>query len=768
MTSGEPAATGAEIHDLSSDWRAHASELLRSKGRIAGTTRYERNVPPAVLKRALEVGMKTVRTRPPDGDGYAVPLHAEDDPTATAEYVLWRPDREQIGWYDTDFGIDGTVRYVSLATAAETTIGSRLRFWHPDFSAEPDDELSDLELPHRTVEPSSTLPADDVFEGLTATVERARDAERRSNRQRYRNESLATLIQRGIASGPFVSVGWTADGDDLQLQLASDSGTADVDLHRDEGIHPGNLFLIDTREADPSFPVVGEVSAVEDLTMTVRLEWEDVDDRAAVEATLEDGTREFWATLLLNPVPFDRRIDAIRSVESQPSKRNLLTGDRPVRFSVDRHAIPSPAMELNRYQRQALKWAADAEDVLCIHGPPGTGKTRTLTAYVKHAVRRGESVLVTSHSNQAVDNLLVGDSTVDDPEPGTLHAAACGTSGGDGEDDVDLSIARVGRNSKNDVVQRHYRGRSVDGADVVAATTNAAAQFETDRFDVAVVDEATQASRPATAIVLDCAERLLLSGDHKQLPPYSAAEPAAETGQRISLFEHLVDRYGDDVRVLLKRQYRMNETIAAFPNRAFYGGRLETADRNHEWRVADLAPLVGIDVSGEERREPGGHSFYNPAEAAVVVREVGRLVEAGVSPEDVGVISAYSGQIGRIRSRLDGSDVDDAGQVTVDTVDSFQGGERDVIVISFVRSNDEGRSGFLETPEEGPRRLNVALTRARKRLVLVGDWETLATPSPDRSPDESCADLYDDLEAYVRERGEFSFGTQSSGGNPQL
>jgi len=751
MTPGEAAATGTEIHDLSSDWRAHASELLRSKGRIAGTTRYERNVSPSVLKRALEVGMKTVRTSPPDGDGYAVPLHAEDDPTATAEYVLWRPDREQIGWYDTDFGIDGTVRYVSLETAAETTIGSRLRFWHPNFSAEPDDELSDLELPHRRVEPSSTLPADDVFEELTATVERARDAERRSNRERYRNESLATLIRRGIATGPFVSLGWTAGGDDLELQLASDSRATDADLYRDEGIHPGNLFLLDTREADPSFPVVGEVSAVDDLTMTVQLEWESVDDPDAVEAAF-DGTREFWATSLLNPVPFDRRIEAIRSVESQPSKRDLLTGDRPVGFSVDRHAIPSPELELNRYQRQALKWAADAEDVLCIHGPPGTGKTRTLTAYVKHAVRRGESVLVTSHSNQAVDNFLVGDSTVDDPEPGTLHAAACEA----GEDDsVDLSIARVGRNSKNDVVKRHYRGRSVDGADVVAATTNAAAQFETDQFDVAVVDEATQASRPATAIVLDCAETLLLSGDHRQLPPYSAAAPGADARQRISLFEHLVDRYGDDLTVLLKRQYRMNETIAAFPNRAFYDGRLETADRNREWRVDDLAPLVGIDVAGAERREPGGHSFYNPSEAEVVAREVERLVGRGVSPEDVGVISAYSGQIARIRSQLGGSDVGDAGQVTVDTVDSFQGGERDVIVISFVRSNDEGRSGFLETPEEGPRRLNVALTRARKRLVLVGDWETLATASPGRSPDKSCADLYDDLETYLRKKGRF-------------
>ncbi|MFB6271117.1 MAG: C-terminal helicase domain-containing protein, partial [Halobacterium sp.] len=138
------------------------------------------------------------------------------------------------------------------------------------------------------------------------------------------------------------------------------------------------------------------------------------------------------------------------------------------------------------------------------------------------------------------------------------------------------------------------------------------------------------------------------------------------------------------------------------------------------------------------------------------VEEVRRLADAGVDPGDVGVIAAYSAQVERVRSRLAASGVEGAHRATVDTVDSFQGGERDAVVVSFVRSNDDGSSGFLEFPEEGPRRLNVALTRARKRLVLVGDWDTLSAVSPDRSPENSCADVYaalaDDLAAAGRLR----------------
>jgi superfamily I DNA and/or RNA helicase len=204
------------------------------------------------------------------------------------------------------------------------------------------------------------------------------------------------------------------------------------------------------------------------------------------------------------------------------------------------------------------------------------------------------------------------------------------------------------------------------------------------------------------------------------------------------------------VAVLLARQYRMHDAIAAFPNDAFYDGRLETAARNRDWRVEDLDPLVGVDVTGPERGESGGDSYWNPNEVDVVVAEVRTLLEHGVAPEDVGVVAMYAAQVDRIRSRLASADVTGGPRVTVDTVDSFQGGEREAVVVSFVRSNPRGESGFLERPDVGPRRLNVALTRARKRLVLVGDWDTLGSVPDHRDQDDSAAHHYAALADRLR------------------
>jgi Superfamily I DNA and RNA helicases and helicase subunits len=461
---------------------------------------------------------------------------------------------------------------------------------------------------------------------------------------------------------------------------------------------------------------------------------------------LEDGETEVWFSDLLVPVPFERRTAALGEVERSDRKRALITGDSTVRFDVSKYALPESEIELNEHQRTALVWAHGAEDVVCIHGPPGTGKTRTLTAYVESAVERGQSVLVTAHSNQAVDNLLVGDSTPNNPEEETLHALAR-------DPDRELSIARVGGNSRNAVVQQTYMDRPPRGADVVAATTSGAAQFDQDQFDVAVVDEATQASRPATAIAINCAQKLVLAGDHKQLPPYCADEGMQEEESHISLFEYLLKRCDDEISVLLRTQYRMNEEIAEFPNSSFYDRTLETADRNRNWTVGNLAPLCGIDIVGNERQQSAGNSYYNPTEAEAVARQVQRLVENGLSPEDIGVISAYSGQVRRIRREINGLDIRNARRLSVDTVDSYQGSEREAVIVSFVRSNDYGHSGFLEFPEGGPRRLNVALTRARRRLVLIGDWDTLGTVAPHRTETESCAPLYAALSEHLRTHG---------------
>ncbi|MFB6243673.1 MAG: AAA domain-containing protein, partial [Halobaculum sp.] len=340
-----------------------------------------------------------------------------------------------------------------------------------------------------------------------------------------------------------------------------------------------------------------------------------------------------WLAPLVTPVPYDRRLSAVETGRRDEATRALLSGREPLAFSANSYALPETQVELDRHQHDALVWADSADDLGLIHGPPGTGKTRTLTAVVLAAVEKGQSVLVSAHSNRAVDNLLVGESTPRETAPETLHAAA---------ERGDIRIARVGRNTNSPVVASSYVETSPDRADVVAATTNGAARFEENSFDLAVVDEATQASRAATLVPLACAEKLVLAGDHRQLPPYTAGEAGSDQ-QRPSLFETLLDRYGESAAVRLRRQYRMHEQIAAFPNETFYDGELETAEAVRERTVGDLDPVVGIDVRGDCRRH-GEVSYANEREADLVVREVRRLLDAGLSPGDIGVITPYRGQ----------------------------------------------------------------------------------------------------------------------------
>ncbi|WP_227259622.1 AAA domain-containing protein [Salarchaeum japonicum] len=709
------------------EWRVTDATLFQ------GTLREEYR--PIDVALAARNAMEALGIRAPSGDAYVVPLFDGDDPVLTDEYVLFRPEKEQVGWHDTSFGISGRERFVDCADAAGTEIGHRVQFWLRDDITPSDAGLSDDDRPPSELAPAEPHAVDEaaVLGDLREFVRTEKDAERSGARRAYCELGLGESIRRGEAAGPFAFVGTTRDemGDvAFVLQHVGD----DASLRRDEGLFPGNRCLLDARGGPSWLPLDVELVSVETPHATFRPLDPGIDDET-LERALNEA--DAWLTSLLNPVPFQRRLDAIDAVGADDAKRALLAGTRPLGFTVNEHSDYTPTPSLNDYQRRALVWADAAEDAVCIHGPPGTGKTRTLTAYVRYAATQGQRVLVAAHSNQAVDNLLVGDSTPDSPDPDSLHGLA---------DDAGISLARAGGNTANDVVAAEYANEPLEGADVVAATTSAAAAFDRNRFDVGVLDEATQASRPATAIVLDCARKLVLAGDHKQLPPYSASEHDTDADSHASLFESLLERYGDGLAVPLREQYRMHEDIAAFPNEEFYDDLLETTEREESWTIGDLPALEGVDVTGPEHQDVAGNSYANPAEADAVVTEVERLRDHGLGAADVGVIAAYTGQVRLLRQRLGDAGFSD---VTVDTIDSFQGGEREGVVVSFVRSNDAHASGFLELPDEGPRRLNVALTRARKRLVLVGDWTTLGTTAAHRTPGESCADVYGRLADHL-------------------
>lgn len=273
--------------------------------------------------------------------------------------------------------------------------------------------------------------------------------------------------------------------------------------------------------------------------------------------------------------------------------------------------------------------------------------------------------------------------------------------------------------------------RIIERADVIC-TTNSTAGSEIlggKRFDVAVIDEATQATEPSTLIPLLKADRFIMAGDHMQLPPTVINEEAARKGLSMSMFERLLHVHGDKIRVMLEVQYRMNEEIAEFSNNEFYGGRLKADESVKDHTLADLIdadlseedikPLIFIDTAGKdgfsERRRKGSTSIENPGEARLVREIVKHMLELGMKPVEIAVISPYEDQVALIRRmvQVDG--------LEIKTVDGFQGREKEIVIVSFVRSNRSGDIGFLRDL----RRLNVSLTRAKRKLILIGDSETL-------------------------------------------
>lgn len=295
--------------------------------------------------------------------------------------------------------------------------------------------------------------------------------------------------------------------------------------------------------------------------------------------------------------------------------------------------------------------------------------------------------------------------------------------------------------------------RIINDADVVLSTNSGAAlDFLKDiTFDVAVIDEGSQSTIPGVLIPVAKAKRFIIGGDHKQLPPTILSEKAKELSK--TLFEGFITRYPQKSTMLLV-QYRMNKKLMEFPNREFYKGRLKADSSVENITIVDLGvrpfdqnsfnsailndePLVFLDTSSSpqkyERQRKGSESRENPFEVKIVAKIVDILIKAGAKEKWIGVISPYDDQIDLLKRRIQYD-------VEVHTVDGYQGREKEIVIISFVRSNPNGDLGFLTDL----RRLNVSLTRAKRKLIAVGDSETLkAHPT------------YKKFIEFVKERGEY-------------
>jgi len=444
----------------------------------------------------------------------------------------------------------------------------------------------------------------------------------------------------------------------------------------------------------------------------------------------------------------------------------VLLGEREPRFRPEGELLCR--VPLNEPQQAAIRFALSAEDVAIIHGPPGTGKTTTVVELICQAVARGDRVLACAPSNTAVDNLLdrlltAGRRAVRVGHPArveerlrdfTLDALAADHEAmrvvRDMLREAEEMFRRAGRftrarpapGTKQDMrrearqlkkdarlLEQQAVESVLDRAEVVCATTT----FDPDifgdrRFGLVVIDEACQGTEPACWIPVLYADRLVLAGDHRQLPPTVLSAQAARDGLSRSLLERLADMYGDLVTRRLEIQYRMHADIMRFSSEQFYDGALVAHESVSAHLLRDLrgmadGPLTSdavtfIDSAGagwDEEVEPDGDSRRNPQEAALVVRKVRQLCAAGMRPCDIAVITPYAAQVRCLRELCEDDDLE------IDTVDGFQGREKEAVIISCVRSSTVGGIGFLADT----RRMNVALTRARRRLIVIGDSATL-------------------------------------------
>lgn len=454
--------------------------------------------------------------------------------------------------------------------------------------------------------------------------------------------------------------------------------------------------------------------------------------------------------------------------------REILLGYSQPSFDAEVFVPEMPG--LNTSQQEAIAKVATAQDVAVIHGPPGTGKTTALVASIMLTLKTEKQVLVCAASNLAVDLLATrladkGASVLRLGHPARLSEAVLELSLDEKvmkhsaypelkpmrreAEQIRRGALRFRRNFGK--AEREQRGAMLaesrelmkqvrrledwivddllDKSQVIVCTLSGTASgyLSKRRFTTVFIDEAAQALEPSCWLAILKAERVIFAGDHCQLPPTVKSQRGIKEGLTETLFEKCMKRL--KAGVMLRTQYRMHETIMQFPSRWFYQNGLEAAPEVAHALLpvddpVDQAPVEFIDTAGtgwNEKQNPETLSYGNEEECRALLQRLEQLLQA--LPADfaatatVGVIAPYKDQVKRLEEGWQQSEWNAAwkGRVSVDTVDGFQGQERDLILMSLVRSNDKNEIGFLADV----RRMNVAMTRAKRKLVVMGDSATI-------------------------------------------
>lgn len=445
--------------------------------------------------------------------------------------------------------------------------------------------------------------------------------------------------------------------------------------------------------------------------------------------------------------------------------RDSLLGLSPLSF---RPLPPARFSWLNSRQEEAVNRALASREAAIVHGPPGTGKTTTLVEAIYETLHKENQVLVCAQSNMAVDwisekltdrgvpVLRIGNPTrvnnkmlaftyerrfeahPDYPELWKIRKMTREIVG---------QMRRLKITDRKSLSDRllHLRQRATeleiridrslfDEARVITCTLIGSAQhlLEGKRFGTLFIDEASQALEAACWTAIRKAERVIFAGDHCQLPPTIKCPEAARNGLAYTLMEKIARRHPECI-VLLHLQYRMHQAIMGFPSRWFYHNQLQAAPEVRHRSILELEePLLWIDTAGITSREElstESLSRCNKTEAELLILHLQSYIEKiglhRILDEriDFGLISPYKAQVYHIRHLLKSNGFFKTlrSLITVNTVDGFQGQERDIIFLSLVRTNETGNIGFLSDL----RRMNVAMTRARMKLVILGDSSTL-------------------------------------------
>ena len=584
------------------------------------------------------------------------------------------------------------------------------------------------------------------------------DDEMKNVVEKLQNWPRKKLIENGIALFDLVGKndGWLFG---QRIVKFTNRKKKDLGTHR---FRQGDIILVSKKDPLKETPLEGTIFSTS--RNSIKIVFSDVP---------KDIRKDTWRLDKgANRIAYDRMKDALNSIFEEDGGaplRELLLGmvhDPPGTAGLTpelggaRGRKTTFAPDLNVPQLIASKAAIERRLTL-IQGPPGTGKTHTAVRILESWAQQDiGSILAVADSNVAVDNLLEGllargvravrlgqpvkvreklrlatidakmeihplrrdlDTQLDLNEKLSRRISSMkGKEKGLAHRDIKKGWKEIRR------IENQIRDDILDKAQIICCTCIGSGNQILDgrKFPQVLIDESTQATEPASLVPLvRGARQVVLVGDHKQLPPTVVSFRAEEKGLKRSLFERLVDMGIEPL--LLTTQYRMHPAISKFPNQQFYSNKLIDGV-NSENRPAPAGllwpdwenPVAFVPVNGGETVSPDGTSRENPLEVSWVLKILEDLLEAGeLIKKDIGIITPYAGQVRAIRNSMS----ENLDGVEVRTVDGYQGREKEVIIFSCVRSNPERNVGFLSES----RRLNVALTRAKRGLIVIGDPDTL-------------------------------------------